>query len=116
MNSPIWIRKNIGLSNKNPGVPYQNPKKFTKWLNKNVGKPTEVDFIILIGLTIDYCIFSTAQELNWRGYNVQILYEATDAVGNEEYKNQIVKKSPLLNWAEIIHWKELKKQLELKIK
>jgi len=111
MNSPLWTRKNIGISGKKPGLPYQDPEKLTNWLNQNVGKPNDVDFIVLIGLTIDYCVFSTAQELRWRGYKVKILYEATDAVGDENYKNQITTKSPLLNWAKIIKWKELKKQL-----
>ena len=112
MNSPIWIRKNIGKKRK-PGLPYQDPKKFAKWLNKNIGKPSEISYVVLIGLTIDYCVFSAAQELSWRGYKVKILEEATDVSGGSiNYKKQLVKKSPLLNWAEIISWKELIKDLE----
>src|SRR3989338_10635136 len=50
MNSPIWTRKNIGEPNKKPGIPYQDTEKFTKWLDKTIGKPDESDMVVLIGL------------------------------------------------------------------
>jgi len=107
MNSPIWVRKNVGRDKK-PGIPYQDSKKFAKWLNKNIGKPDETE-VILIGLTVDCCLLCTAQELTWRGYTVKILKEATDPVGgSEEYKKQIITSSPLLNWASVIDWKQFK--------
>lgn len=34
MNSPIWIRNNIGDSRRKPGLPYQDSEKFTKWIKK----------------------------------------------------------------------------------
>jgi nicotinamidase-related amidase len=113
MNSPIWVRKNIGDADAQPGLPYQNPDRFTKWLNRTIGGPRDVDFVTLIGLTIDWCVFCTAQELSWRGYVVKILEEGTDAVGgDEEYKELLLTKSPLLNWADVITWSELKNGLE----
>jgi hypothetical protein len=46
--------------------------------------------------------------LRWRGYVVKILEEGTDAVdGDEEYKKQLLTKSPLLNWASVINWSTL---------
>ena len=109
MNSPIWVRENIGEENAQPGLPYQNPDLFTKWLERTIGQPEDVDFVTLIGLTIDWCVFCTAQELRWRGYVVKILEEGTDAVdGDEEYKKQLLTKSPLLNWASVISWSKLK--------
>jgi len=113
MNSPIWVRENAGIPNSSPGIPYQDPNKFTLWLHKNIGKPEDIDHIILIGLTIDCCVFCTAQELCWRGYKVKIIKEATDAAkGNEEYKNSIITKSPLLNWADIMSWEDFIKEKE----
>jgi nicotinamidase-related amidase len=111
-NSPIWITKNIGNSKKQPGRPYQDPKAFTRWLNKNIGKPGDVDFVVLIGLTLDCCVFCTAQELKFRQYKVRILKEATDVYrGGEKDKEMILENYPLINWAEPILWKELRKIL-----
>jgi len=111
MNSPIWTRENIGMPNKKPGIPYQNPKAFTDWLNYSVGKPEDVDEIVLIGLTLDCCVFSVAQELCWRGYKVKILKEAVDTYsGKSEEKEMILNNPPLLNWAKAISWNELKQK------
>ncbi|MBI5220356.1 MAG: hypothetical protein HY978_00775 [Candidatus Liptonbacteria bacterium] len=52
-NSPIWITKNIGDPMKRPGMPYQDPKAFSRWLNDAVGKPEDVDLVVLVGLTLD---------------------------------------------------------------
>lgn len=105
MNSPIWVRENIGQGQLPPGLPYQDPQGFTCWLDGNVGPPQSIDFVVLIGLTIDWCVFCAAQELRWRGYEVRILTEGTDAVGGDEaYKHQILTRSPLLNWAGVIAW------------
>jgi len=112
MNSPIWTRENIGNPNKKPGLPYQDPQAFTNWLNSNIGKPQEVDEVVLIGLTIDCCVFCTAQELKFRGYNVKILREAVDTYsGNPQEKDMILNNPPLLNWAKVISWNKLKKTL-----
>jgi len=114
MNSPIWIRKNIGNPHKQPGIPFQNPKKFTKWLNATIGNPKEVTQVVLIGLTIDCCVFCTAQELSWRGYNVSILREAVDVYSGNSKEKEIVLNGPSLsNWAKIISWKDLKEKLNI---
>lgn len=113
MNSPIWTRENIGEINKKPGVPYQNPELFTQWLNEIVGKPEEVDMVILMGLTADCCVFCTAQELCFRAYKVKILSEGVDVYsGDQKEKEQILNNYPLSNWAEPISWEELKKILK----
>jgi hypothetical protein len=112
MNSPIWTRKNIGNPNKNPGLPYQDPKAFTCWLNSTIGKPQDVDAVVLMGLTVDCCVFCTAQELRFRGYTVKILREGVDTYsGNSQEKDMILSNMPLLNWAKVISWNELKKML-----
>lgn len=113
MNSPIWIRENIGEAGKEPGNPYQDPAKFDEWLLKNIGSPEDVDLVILFGLTMDCCVLCTAQELNFRGYKVKILYEAVDSMDstNEDYKQQLAEKSPILTWADFIRFEELKRLL-----
>lgn len=111
MNSPIWVRENIGNGHLPPGFPFQDPEGFTHWLNDTLGSPQSVDFVALIGLTIDRCVLCAAQELRWRGYEVRIVYEGTDAAdGDETYKKQILTRSPLLNWASVIAWDELKRE------
>ena len=111
MNSPIWVRDNIGNKDKNAGLPYQDPEKFNNWLINNIGSPDEVDLIILFGLTMDCCLLCTAQELNLRGYKVKMLYEAVDPMDstNEKYKKQLSEKSPILTWSGFITFEELKK-------
>lgn len=114
MNSPIWVRENIGDKTKQPGMPYQNPEKFNKWLKGNIGNSEDVDLVILFGLTMDCCVLCTAQELNFRGYNVKILYEAVDSMDatNEKYKKQLAEKSPILTWAKFITFEELKELIK----
>jgi nicotinamidase-related amidase len=112
MNSPIWTRENIGNPNKKPGLPYQDPKRFGDWLHKVVGKPNKSDQIVLIGLTLDCCVFCTAQELTFRGYDTKILSEGVDVYSGERAeKKMILNNYPLSNWAEPIRWKELKGKL-----
>ena len=112
MNSPIWTRKNIGKANKKPGIPYHDPKAFGKWLDSTIGKPEEVNEVVLIGLTIDCCVFCTAQELKWRGYTVKILQEAVDVYSADQKEKEIILNNPpLLNWAKTISWEKLKLNL-----
>ena len=110
MNSPIWVRENIGNKDKEPGFPYQDPKSFDEWLNRNIGTPEDVDLIVLFGLTMDQCVFCTAQELSFRGYNVTMLYEAVDAIKPDiKYKEQLRDNSPILIWSNFITFDELKR-------
>jgi len=112
MNSPVWTRKNIGLANKKPGLPFQDTNSFDQWLEKNVGQPKDLDEVVLIGLTSDRCVLCTAQELSWRGYKVIILEEAVDNYsGNPQEKKQVLYNPPLTNWAKAISWETLKGKL-----
>ncbi len=109
MNSPIWIRKNIGKKDKKPGLPYPDSKKFGKWIDKNIGKP-EKTIPVIFGLTIDCCILSTVQEFSWMGYNPIIIKEAVDhASGKERDKNLVLEKTALKWWSKAMRWNELKK-------
>ena len=112
MNSPIWTRKNIGNSEKEAGLPYQDPEAFTNWANKLMGKPSDSDEVILFGLTADCCVFCTAQELSWRGYHVKVLAEGVSTYsGSEQEKKMILNNPPFTNWAEVISWGDLKRKL-----
>jgi len=112
MNSPIWVRKNIGKASKKPGLPYPDPMAFKKWVEKTIGKPSQVDSVILIGMTTDCCVLCTAQQLSFMGYKIRILKEATDTYsGKQSEKNHILTRRPLTNWAKAITWKELKPKL-----
>lgn len=110
MNSPIWTRENIGDPAKKPGLPYQDTQAFTAWLNKVIGRPDEVDMVVLIGLTADCCVFCTAQELRFRGYTVRMLEEGVDVLsGDPDEKKMILSNRPFLNWAKLITWDEVRK-------
>lgn len=36
MNSPLWVRENIGIPNTQAGFPYQDVSAFNSWLKKNI--------------------------------------------------------------------------------
>jgi nicotinamidase-related amidase len=110
MNSPIWVRDNIGDSNKEPGLPYQDPKKFSEWIEREIGKPDDTE-ILLIGLTFDCCVLCTAQEFNFRGYKVKILKEAVDAYSGTSDEKEALCKTPVENWADVITWEEAQRLL-----
>lgn len=113
-HSPIWTRENIGIADKNPGKPYPDPEKFEKWLKSTVGEPQKNSFIILIGLTVNCCILSLAQELFFRGYAVKILGEATDDyLGNLENKKNALELIGANRWAETIDYNDFKKLFNL---
>ncbi|MBU1082984.1 hypothetical protein KKE14_00900 [Patescibacteria group bacterium] len=106
MNSPVWVRENIGNPDKQPGLPYPDSEAFHKWLRENIGEPGEV-VPVVFGLTIDCCVLSTLQELSWRGYYPLVLREGVDHYeGGMENRDKILN-SPVLNWAEAIKWSEL---------
>ena len=108
MNSPIWVRDNIGDPTKQPGIPYQDPKKFSEWIEKVIGKPEDTE-VVLVGLTLDCCVLCTAQELNFRGYKVKILKEAVDAYSGEQSEKESLCKTPVENWADVISWEEFQR-------
>lgn len=110
MNSPIWVRENIGNPNKEPGLPYQDTKGFGKWLEDNIGKPGET-VPVLFGLTIDCCVLSTLQELSWRGYYPMVLKEGVDHYSGKIEDRDKILETPVPNWAEVITWEELKNKL-----
>ena len=109
MNDPTRVRKNGGISEKEPGEPYQDPAAFDKWLKKNVGSYEDVDLLILFGLTADRCVLCTAQQLAFRGYDLKVLTEATDvASGNANEKKKLLNSTPFNYWSEAISFDEVK--------
>ncbi len=109
MNSPIWVRQGAGNPDAKPGLPYQDTVAFSKWLESTIGKPEDVEAVILMGLTIDCCVLCTAQELTFRGYEVNVLAEAVDVYSGDPAEKQAVLASPILkNWAKVISWDTLK--------
>jgi len=111
MNSPVWIRKNIGKAEKKPGVPYSDSKAFTKWIKKNIGTPEEA-VPVIFGLTIDCCVLSTVQEFKWMGYSPIIIREAVDTSnGNIEDRDIVLEKTALHWWADTMNWEEFKNKI-----
>jgi len=94
MNSPVWVRKNIGNPNATPGLPCPDPEGFKNWLEENVGQPEAVT-PVLMGLTIDCCVLSTLQEINWRGYYPLVIREAVDHVSGKAEDRDRILESPI---------------------
>ena len=109
MNSPIWIRENIGIKVKQPGVPYPDSAAFGKWVETNIGTPSTCRPVIF-GLTIDCCVLSTIQEFRWRGFEPIVIIEAVDhASGKEEDKQVVLEKTAIRWWAESVTWEQFLK-------
>ena len=112
MNSPVWIRENIGEKDKEPGLPYPDSKAFGDWVEKNIGKPNETT-PILFGLTIDCCVLSAIQEFRWRGYNPIVIKEAVDhSSGKEKDRDIVLEKTGIRWWSKVLDWKEFKNLYE----
>jgi hypothetical protein len=77
MKSPEWMRNNQCAL---PGMPEQNGKAFSCWLEETIGTPNINLQIVVFGLTLDCCVLYTAQQLAFRNYKVSILSEATDVL------------------------------------
>jgi nicotinamidase-related amidase len=108
MNSPIWVRDNIGTSIEPAGIPHQDGAKFQLWLDKNIGGLNLGIDVVLFGLTVDCCVLSTAQELCWRGYKVHILRDAVDTYsGRSDDKELVLDHTPLLFFADVVNWNDL---------
>jgi nicotinamidase-related amidase len=108
MNSPIWVRKNIGDPKREPGIPYQDPGSFDKWLLSTLGGKKDVKRVILFGLTLDACILCTAQELTFRGYEVEVIYEGTDTrSGRKKEKEYQLSNPPVTFWLKRLDWSDL---------
>jgi len=108
MHNPIWTRNNAGAKGVIPGKPYQKPELFDNWLHETIGYPVESKRIILFGETMEICVLATAQELYYRGYNVSMLYEATDPM-NERLSEKVFlsQKSSIPVYANIMHFDQL---------
>jgi len=106
MNSPVWTRKNAGTTKKT-SRPYVADREFTLWLKKNLKKNC-----IIFGLTLDKCLLCTVQEFYFRGYKVTVLREGCDTYsGGLKEKKMFFKLLTITNWAEIISWNTLKKNI-----
>lgn len=111
MNSPIWIRKNIGIAKKKPGLPMADSKAFGKWIKKNIGTLEDTTPVIF-GLTIDCCVLSTVQEFRWRGFKPIIIREAVDTSnGIIEDRDIVLEKTALRWWGKTMKWEDFKKLL-----
>ncbi len=112
MNSPIWVRKNIGNSKRKPGLPYPDSKAFGKWIKKNIGTLENV-IPVIFGLTIDCCVLSTIQEFRWRGFSPIVIKETVDhSTGKIEDRDIVLEKTAIRWWAKNMTWEDFKKEFK----
>jgi nicotinamidase-related amidase len=108
LSSPGWIREHGGDADKEPGLPYPDPQRFSQWLSQTVGLPAEDSEIILIGLTIDCCVLSVLEELRYRGYQPSVLNEGVDTYSGEAQEKEFLMKKVVTYWGKSVNWDELK--------
>ena len=108
MHNPLWTRNNIGKNDGSLGEIFQDPKGFNEWISHHISHKK----VVLFGLTSECCITQTASELYFRGYDVYVIYEATDPM-NEliDRKDEIMYHSTLSLYAKTILFHEFVKLL-----
>ncbi|ROZ63428.1 isochorismatase family protein [Ramlibacter sp. WS9] len=111
MNSPSWTRAHAGDPTRSPGDPYCAPSEFGEWLTETIGPPAVDGKIILIGLTLDCCVLSTAQELYYRGYRVNYLAEGVDTYNGTPEEKESLFQTPLSMWGKVLRWSDLSQVL-----
>lgn len=108
LSSPGWIREHGGAADKEPGLPYADPKGFSLWLERTVGAPAEDSELILVGLTIDCCVLSVLEELRYRGYQASVLYEGVDTYSGASQEKDFLIEKVVPYWGKALSWDELK--------
>jgi len=100
--SPNWVRNKNGLH------PIIRPDLFTKWLVDNIGDPNSKEPVILMGVSLDCCVLCVAQEMYFRGYNINFLYEGVDF----SFQKSIIKDNFIHEfvsvWGKVVYWQEIK--------
>lgn len=105
--SPAWTREGAGQAKQIPGQPYPAPNALSEWLATTIGSPTAGQEIILVGLMLEICVFSTLQELKYRGYHVKVLVEGVDTFsGNVEQKQQFLT-TIFPFWGQALSWQQM---------
>jgi nicotinamidase-related amidase len=107
MNSPCWTRSNAGFADEPAGEPYVAAQAFSDWLCRTIGPAQQGLEVALIGLTLDCCVLSTAQELYYRGYKPLYVIEAVDSYSGMQDEKNFLFKTPLSMWGAPIAWGDL---------
>ena len=106
MHNPLWTRENIGVADQPIGKEYQSPELFNRWVSHHF--PEKTIPIVLFGETMECCLLNVAQELYFRGYDLFVLYEATDPMAARQiYKDDIIHHSSLSLYTKCITFKDL---------
>lgn len=105
-NSPNFIRPNHGDN------PVEKPEEFKHWLDENIGDPSQIAYVLLLGIGLESSITMIGHEMAKYGYKIKILKEGTDTT-NKKYTEFMLDKFPLVSWGKVINFvnfvKELKK-------
>ncbi len=92
--------------------PYVAATAFSGWLTRTIGPAGLGLEVALIGLTLDCCVLSTAQDLYYRGYKPFFLIEAVDTYNGTKDEKDLLFKTPLSMWGQPIHWNELLERMD----
>jgi nicotinamidase-related amidase len=107
--SPAWTRAGAGHAEQLPGVPYPAPDAFGTWLAATIGPPTAHQEIILVGLMLEICVLSTLQELKYRGYRAQVLFEGVDTFSGGVAQKQVLFETLFPFWGQGVRWQDVQR-------
>jgi hypothetical protein len=101
--NPVWIRRNsLPLQ-----LPQAHPDLFSDWLENECPLDKTV---VLLGVALECCVFTTIQELYFRGYKIYVLSEAVECTDGTQDSKHFFFDKILPLWGEVVHWEDLLKK------
>ncbi len=98
-NSPNFVRENNGE------MPVEKPLEFKHWLDVNIGDPSQIGYVLVLGMGLESSIALIGNEMAKYGYKIRILKEGTESTNkNKKYTDFMLDKFPLVSWGKIINF------------
>lgn len=106
-NSPNFIRE------KNGEMPVEKPIEFKHWLDVNIGDPSQIGYVLILGMELESSITMIGHQMSKYGYKIKILKEGTESTNkNKKYTDFMLDKFPLVSWGKIVTFIDFVKDLK----
>jgi nicotinamidase-related amidase len=88
-------------------APHPAPHAFSEWLAATIGPPNKDEQIILVGLMLEICVLCRLQELRYRGYRANVLFEGVDTCSGDIEQKRLLCETLFPFWGQAIYWREI---------
>lgn len=106
-NSPNFVRE------KNGEMPVEKPIEFKHWLDVNIGDPSQIGYVLILGMGLEASITMIGHQMSKYGYKIKILKEGTESTNkNKKYTDFMLDKFPLVSWGKVVTFVNFVKDLK----